>query len=70
MSEQEPPSPQPSPPAKLGERELTEATSVFRTCVTCPLSPGFAGGEGWGEGALSPQGDDASRTNPAYLRSA
>ena len=38
-----PPSPQPSPPAKPGEREPTEGASPFRTCVACHPSPGFAG---------------------------
>ena len=50
---QEPPSPQPSPPAEPGEREAYWGASMFRTCVTCPLSPGSAGGEGWGEGGSS-----------------
>src|ERR1700761_6958742 len=39
-------------PGKPGEREPTEGASLFGTCAACPLSPGSAGGEGWGEGAL------------------
>src|ERR1700761_8697285 len=48
----------PLSPGKPGERGLPEGTSVFRSCTTCSLSPGFAGGEGWGEGGFS---SDAQR---------
>ena len=60
----------PSPLALPGEREqVAQARSTEINSVN-PLSPGFAGGEGWGEGAFSPQRHDASCRNSVYLRSA
>ena len=49
--DQEPPSPQPSPPAKPGERGLTEA--AFNLMDPGALSPGLAGEEGLTEVAFN-----------------
>ncbi|BDU19071.1 hypothetical protein DYGSA30_05280 [Dyella sp. GSA-30] len=54
--------------AKLHKNEVIRLTSV------APLSPGFAGGEGWGEGGscalLTPDTHDNSTSNPVGQKGA